>query len=145
MTFHYMLMACQAVYSRRLMEQLSDTGMTWGQPKVLDYLEDHDGASQREIAAHCYIEPASLTSVLNGMETKGLIERRRMNGDRRSYHIYLTETGREHQRRVGEAFMKVEADTFSEMSKEKTERFMELFEELYERLTTEQRKTEKEE
>lgn len=145
MTFHYMLMACQAVYSRKLMEQLSDTGMTSGQPKVLDYLEDHDGASQREIAAHCYIEPASLTSVLNGMETKGLIERRRMNGDRRSYHIYLTETGRGQQNRVREAFRKVEADAFSEMSGENAERFMELFEELYECLTKEQKKKEKEE
>ena len=38
------------------MEQLKDTGLTLGQPKVLDYLKDHDGVSQKEIAAGCLIE-----------------------------------------------------------------------------------------
>ena len=75
MTFHYLLMASHAIYNKKLMEMLSDTGLTAGQPKVLDYLGDYDGASQKEIAAHCYIEAATLTSVLNGMETKGLIQR----------------------------------------------------------------------
>ncbi len=38
MTFHYLLMANQAIYQRRLMEILKDTELTPGQPKVLDYL-----------------------------------------------------------------------------------------------------------
>ena len=74
MTFHYMVMANHAIYNRMLMEILEETGLTAGQPKVLDYLGYHDGASQKEIAAHCYIEAATLTSVLNGMEAKALIE-----------------------------------------------------------------------
>lgn len=37
-----------------------------GQPKVLDYLKDHDGSSQKEIARACHIEPGSLTSILFG-------------------------------------------------------------------------------
>ena len=53
MTFHYLLMASHAIYNKKLMEMLSDTGLTAGQPKVLDYLGDYDGASQKEIAAHC--------------------------------------------------------------------------------------------
>lgn len=56
--------------------KLKDTGLTLGQPKVLDYLQDHDGANQAEIARACHIEPASLTSVLNRMEEKALVERR---------------------------------------------------------------------
>ena len=74
MTFHYMVMANHAIYNRMLMEILEETGLTAGQPKVLDYLGYHDGASQKEIAAHCYIEAATLTSVLNGMEAKALID-----------------------------------------------------------------------
>ena len=79
------------------MEILEETGLTAGQPKVLDYLGYHDGASQKEIAAHCYIEAATLTSVLNGMEAKALIERRRLNGNRRTFHIFLTQKGRQQQ------------------------------------------------
>lgn len=142
MEFHYMLMACHSLYYRKLMEELADTELSSGQPKVLDYLNACDGASQKEIAAHCYIEPASLTSVLNGMEAKELIERRRMNGDRRSYHIFLTKKGREQQIRVAKAFAKVEEDTFLHMPEERVEQLMELFTEVYGHLTKEQKKEE---
>lgn len=135
MSFHYLLMANQAIYQRKLMELLSDTGLTTGQPKVLDYLSLHDGASQKEIAAYCYIEPASLTSVLNGMETKGLIERRRLNGNRRTFHIFLTEQGLVQARRVREAFEQMEAETFEGFSGEQVEEFMKMLADIHGHLT----------
>ena len=135
MTFHYMLMAGHALYNRKLMDMLAGSGLTAGQPKVLDYLGDNDGASQKEIAASCYIEAATLTSVLNGMEAKGLIERRRLNGNRRTYHIFLTGKGREQQQRVWDAFSQLEAGTFEEMSEEDTKRFMELFTQIHGHMT----------
>ena len=61
-SFHYLSMANHMMVQKKLMEQLKDTGLTLGQPKVLDYLKDHDGASQKEIAAGCLIEAGSLTS-----------------------------------------------------------------------------------
>ena len=75
-SFHYLLMASQSVLHKRLLANLRDTGLTIGQPKVLEYLAGHDGASQIEIARACHIEAATLTSVLNRMEEKTLIERR---------------------------------------------------------------------
>ena len=59
-SFHYLLMANQAVLHKKLLSNLKNTCLTLGQPKILDYLKDHDGASQKEIAAACYIEAASL-------------------------------------------------------------------------------------
>ncbi len=50
MTFHYLLMAGHAIYLKQLMAELYHTGLTPGQPKVLDYLMEHDGANQKEIA-----------------------------------------------------------------------------------------------
>ena len=50
-SFHYLSMINHMTVQKKLMEQLADTGLTLGQPKVLDYLKDHDGASQKEIAA----------------------------------------------------------------------------------------------
>lgn len=134
MSFHYLLMANQAIYQRKLMELLSDTGLTMGQPKILDYLSLHDGASQRDIAAYCYIEPASLTSVLNGMEKKGLIQRRRMNGNRRTFHIFLTEQGKVQSKRVEEAFGEMEAETFADFSQEQAAGFMKMLAAIYEHL-----------
>ena len=45
-TFHYMLMAEQAMVQKHILRTLKDTGLTMGQPKVLEYLMEHDGAEQ---------------------------------------------------------------------------------------------------
>lgn len=93
-TLHYLTMANQMLIQKRLLERVKASGLTLGQPKILDYLKDHDGASQKEIAAGCFIEAGSLTSILNRMEEKGLIERRMLNGNRRTFHIFMTESGK---------------------------------------------------
>ena len=99
-SFHYLLAASAALFQRKVMAGLSDSGLTAGQPKVLDYLGLHDGSMQKDIAAGCQIDPATLTGLLNRMEEKGLIQRRVPPEDRRSFHVYLTEQGRDRQRLV---------------------------------------------
>lgn len=94
-TLHYLLMADHFLFQKTLFGKIKETGLSIGQPKVLDYLKEHDGTTQREIAAACQIEPASLTSILNGMEKANLIERKTLDGNRRSWHIFLTEKGKE--------------------------------------------------
>lgn len=53
-SLHYLIMANQMLVQRGLLERLKNTGLTIGQPKVLDYLKDHDGSSQKEIARNCF-------------------------------------------------------------------------------------------
>ena len=119
---------------QKLMEQLKDTGLTLGQPKVLDYLKDHDGASQKEIAAGCLIEAGSLTSILNRMEEKGLIERKMLNGNRRTFHIFMTESGKKNQKLVEETFEKIEETALNNVSEEEQKVFMEIFLRIYRNL-----------
>lgn len=99
-SFHYLLMATQSLFQRSVMAELSGSGLTAGQPKVLDYLGRHDGSVQKAIAAGCQIDPATLTGLLNRMEEKGLIRRCNEDGNRRSLHVYLTEQGWAKQREV---------------------------------------------
>ena len=61
-SIHYLLMADHFMVQKALLSQIKDTELTMGQPKVLDYLKDHDGACQKDIAAGCHIEPASITA-----------------------------------------------------------------------------------
>ena len=126
-SFHYLSMANHMMVQKKLMEQLKDTGLTLGQPKVLDYLKDHDGASQKEIAAGCLIEAGSLTSILNRMEEKGLIERKMLNGNRRTFHIFMTESGKKNQKLVEETFEKIEETALNNVSEEEQKVFMEIF------------------
>ena len=134
-SFHYLSMANHMMVQKKLMEQLKDTGLTLGQPKVLDYLKDHDGASQKEIAAGCLIEAGSLTSILNRMEEKGLIERKMLNGNRRTFHIFMTESGKKNQKLVEETFEKIEETALNNVSEEEQKVFMEIFLRIYRNLT----------
>lgn len=134
MTFHYLLLANQSIYQRQLMDSLKSTELTPGQPKVLDYLRDHDGATQKEIAAACFLEAATITSVLNGMEAKGMIERRRLNGNRRSFHIFMTPKGQQLQKQIEQVFLRLEEKTFQGIPQEQQTVFMDLFTRLYETL-----------
>ena len=122
------------IKKKKLMEQLKDTGLTLGQPKVLDYLKDHDGASQKEIAAGCLIEAGSLTSILNRMEEKDLIERKMLNGNRRTFHIFMTESGKKNQKLVEEAFKKIEKTALNGISEEEQKQFMDIFCRIYRNL-----------
>ncbi len=133
-TFHYLLMANQAIFHREVLALLKDTKLTLGQPKVLDYLMDHDGAGQKEIARGCHIEPASLTVTLNGMEEKGLVRREIPKEDRRSSHVFLTPLGREMLQKVEEAFLKAEASALSSLSPQERTAFLETFGKIYENL-----------
>ena len=122
------------IKKKKLMEQLKDTGLTLGQPKVLDYLKEHDGASQKEIAAGCLIEAGSLTSILNRMEEKDLIERKMLNGNRRTFHISMTESGKKNQKLVEEAFKKIEKTALNGISEEEQKQFMDIFCRIYRNL-----------
>lgn len=70
-SFHYLIMAEQSMFHKELLSRLKDTGLTIGQPKILDYLKDHGGAGQKDIARGCHIEPGTLTTLLNRMEEAG--------------------------------------------------------------------------
>ena len=133
-SFHYLSMINHMTVQKKLMEQLKDTGLTLGQPKVLDYLKDHDGASQKEIAAGCLIEAGSLTSILNRMEEKDLIERKMLNGNRRTFHIFMTESGKKNQKLVEEAVKKIEKTALNGISEEEQKLFMDIFCRIYRNL-----------
>lgn len=133
-SLHYLTMANQMLIQKRLLERVKASGLTLGQPKVLDYLKDHDGSNQRQLAYGCRIEPSSLTALLNRMEDTGLIERRKKDGNRRSYYIYMTEKGRNCQIRVAEEFQKLEEKAMRNISKEDLQLFQKIFLQMYHNL-----------
>ena len=130
-SLHYMIMANQMLVQKALLEQLKDTGLTIGQPKILDYLKEHDGSNQKEIAKACFMEAGSLTTILNKMEEKGLIERKTLNGNRRSFHIFMTEEGKKKQQLVEKAFLKIEEKALADISGEQFEQFIAVYRKIY--------------
>ena len=134
LSFHYLSLAVHSMIQKNFMERVKSSGLTSGQPKVLDYLRDHNGANQREIAAACHIEPGSLTSVLNRMEENGLIERRMLDGNRRTFYIFMTEKGTQLKNIVEKNFVSIEEKAFRNISSKEQAAFMETFSKIYENL-----------
>lgn len=133
-SFHYLLMSVQALVQKKLLASLKETGLTAGQPKILEYLQYHNGANQKEIARGCQIEAGSLTSILNRMEENHLVERRMLNGNRRSYYIFLTPKGEELANIVCLRFQELEKELFSHINERELLQFMNTFSNIYEHL-----------
>lgn len=57
---------------------------------VLGYLVKAPGAIQRDIAALTRTSAASVSSLLQGLERRGLVDRRTQDGDERRKRVYAT-------------------------------------------------------
>lgn len=133
-TLHYLLMANHMTFQKQLFANVKSLGLTTGQPKVLDYLQDHDGSSQKEIAKGCHIEPATLTSLLAGMEKKELITRSMKEGDRRMLYVSMTKKGWKLQAQINAEFSRLEQMAMQNMSEEDKAMLIQLLSQIYENM-----------
>ncbi len=69
--------------------------LTREQSVVLLYLMRNPGAIQRDIARVSRTSAASVSSLLQGLERRGLVERRTESGNERSKRVYATPTAAE--------------------------------------------------
>lgn len=75
-------------------ERLKTIGLSVPQCDVLTTLTEREGVSQQELAERLYVTKGNISGLIDRLETAGLVERRRLEGDRRSHAIYLTGPGR---------------------------------------------------
>ncbi len=126
LSYHYLLLLNHSIYQKKMYEAIESLKLSIGQPKVFDFLKDHDGCIQKEIAVGCQIEPASVTSILLTMEKRGFIERRSINDNRRSHYVFLTEEGKRIANLVREAMLKVEEQVLENFTIEEKELLIKL-------------------
>lgn len=82
-------------FTKNMEDRVSSYDLNYGNPKIYLYLMHHEGCRQIDIAANCFIKPATVSVVLAAMEKNGLIERRHVKEDRRSYAVYPTQKGKD--------------------------------------------------
>jgi DNA-binding MarR family transcriptional regulator len=76
---------------RKRFEQRSRSlGLTRAQWQVLAILSANEGVNQNGLAELIDIAPITLARLIDKMEVRGLVERRRHPTDRRSWLLYLT-------------------------------------------------------
>jgi DNA-binding MarR family transcriptional regulator len=74
-------------------ERIASLDLTPPQAGFLRLVAAEPGSSQQAIASRLGMTPSRLVSLIDGMEERGMIERRRDPGDRRNHALHLTAKG----------------------------------------------------
>jgi DNA-binding MarR family transcriptional regulator len=61
---------------------------------ALTAIDQQDGQTHREVATRCWVRPATLTPVIDVLESDGLLTRQRDMTDRRVVRLRITAAGR---------------------------------------------------
>ncbi len=75
-------------------EKLKRLDLSVPQLDVLSTLTESEGMSQQELAGRLYVTKGNISGLLDRMAEAGLVQRRSIATDRRSYAIHLTDQGR---------------------------------------------------
>ena len=105
------------------MYMLDSNGITRGMPPILNFLAENDGCIQRKIVDFFHFNPASVSSVLGTMESRGYIERKVRDGDKRAQCVYLTDLGRQKRAQVQEIHNTLESIALDGFTQEEREQF----------------------
>mgnify|MGYP001461336377 CR=1 FL=1 len=115
---------------------MNAVGLSPGQPKVLTFLALHGECLQKELAASCDIEPATISKLLNNLEENGLITRTGQEDDRRAIMIALTARGRTlFETEVEPRFARVNATSLAGFTEEEKRQFEHYLLRMYQNLT----------
>ncbi len=81
---------CQAVMTLRLRE----IGLSIAQFDLMSTLSEAEGITQRDLAEKLYVTKGNVSGLVDRLVEAGLVLRKGIPGDRRSYALYLTGAGR---------------------------------------------------
>jgi len=97
------------LHQRLLMQmtgRIRKLGLSIPQFDLLSTLTEQEGISQSELAERLYVTKGNVSGLVDRLVQAGLVERRAIAGDRRSYAMHLTSEGR----RLAEAGIATQRD-----------------------------------
>jgi len=93
--FHLLHLSHRAVFRAADRILAARHGITAAQQGALMYLAEKEGASMSALAGAVGLKAAATSGLVDRMEQKGLVERRRAAEDGRSFKLYLSPAGYE--------------------------------------------------
>src|SRR5262249_52571268 len=95
--------------------------------KLVEYLGNEGPRMMRELAEYLTVAVNSVTSIVDSLERKGLVQRQRSDEDRRVIRVALTQPGREVSQFLVELNLKLFRSMLGELTEDEQEIFMVLF------------------
>jgi DNA-binding MarR family transcriptional regulator len=96
----YLLNRAGARIATAFSQEMRRLGATLQMWRVLAALREHDGRRMGDLSATTSIEVSTLTRLVDTMERKGLVVRRRDAGDARVVALHVTPAGRRLTQRI---------------------------------------------
>ena len=93
-----------------------ETGLTTPQLMVLEHLDERHEATPKTIAQSVGVAQATATALIEKLEARGFVTRRRGESDRRQFWLSLTEAGREALDAAPDPLQRRFADQFEQLS-----------------------------
>jgi DNA-binding MarR family transcriptional regulator len=78
------------IHSKQLNKK---SGLTGPQLMVMKQIDQLDGPMAKQVAKEINLSPATVTSIIDRLEAKELVVRRRSQSDKRKVELYLSSTG----------------------------------------------------
>ncbi|WP_067168511.1 MarR family winged helix-turn-helix transcriptional regulator [Microtetraspora niveoalba] len=102
----FLLSQVGAHAAARFAERISELGVIPADVGLLRMIATRPGRSQQSLAEEMGVVPSRVVALVDSLERKGLVERRRNPQDRRNHALHLTEEGTrvmKEMRRLGSA------------------------------------------
>ena len=96
----YLLVQLGFHLARQFAERLAPLGLEPRHAGLLTRLAAHEGLSQQALGELIGLNPTRMVFLVDELQQRGLVERRRNIADRRSYELYLTPQGRDMLRQI---------------------------------------------
>ena len=104
----FLLAQLGAYAAERFGERAAALDFTRPQAGLLRLISREPGLSQQAVARRLGTPPSRLVALVDGLEQRGLIERRRNPGDRRNYALHPTAAGEQAMAALGRASLEHE-------------------------------------
>jgi len=129
-TLPFLIQRAKRLLKRHFQAAVLQHGLTDVQFRVLSRLWRGDGATIGELARDLCLDAATLTGLVDRLESKGLVCRRRDEEDRRSVQVLLTDAGRSLEGVLHQAGRLVEQRALKGMCAEDVQRLLLLLEQV---------------
>jgi DNA-binding MarR family transcriptional regulator len=122
----FLLAQVGAQGARRFAQRVSEIGLTPADAGLLKKIASDPGVSQQALAEHLGVVPSRMVALVDELESKGIVQRRRSTEDRRNYELLLTDPGRQVLGQISRIAAEHEEDFCAALSNEEKVQLTEL-------------------
>jgi DNA-binding MarR family transcriptional regulator len=124
--FAFLLVQLGMEAARLFGKRLAPLGLEPRHVGMLARLAANEGKAQQVIGELIGLNPTQMVFLVDELETRGLVERRRNPADRRSYALYLTPAGKDMLARVQQVAQAHQASLGKSLSESEKEQLTDL-------------------